>query len=144
MKYKYIGTIESNKALDRCADIMLDIFDVKDLILDGEGTYISSREDMKPDSYGEDNVSDAGGGYLVCEFSVSGEIYFDLFQVIATDRNGNEIEVGSRVVWFDPDESARDTERVWEVYEVNEEMICIADEFGEAEVLPEELEVVKK
>ncbi len=139
---KYIGTINACEALDKCGDTMLDIFDVKDLILNGEGVYLTAREEMNPDTYGEDNVSDAGGGYLVCEYYVSGETYFDLFQVITTDRNGNEIEVGSKVVWFDPDESARNTERVWKVYEVNEEMVCIADDFSEAEVLPNELEVI--
>lgn len=142
MKYKYIGTINSCEALDKCADTMLDIFDVKDLILNGEGVYLDKREQMNPENYDENDVTDAGGGYLVCEFSVSGEIYFDLFQVITTDRNGNDIKVGSKVIWFDPDESARDTKRVWEVYEVKEEMVCIADDFSEAEVMPNELEVV--
>lgn len=46
------------------------------------------------------------------------------------------------VLWHDPDESARDLSRIYTVYRTSGEMCLIADEYSEAEVLPNELEVV--
>lgn len=57
------------------------------------------------------------------------------------DMNGNPIKVGSKVKWHDPDESARDLSRVWSVKN-DGEIVCISDDYGEAEVLPQELEVI--
>lgn len=62
----------------------------------------------------------------------------------AVDMNGNPIKVGSKVKWYDPDESARDLSRVWSVFDVKSdgETVCISDDYSEAEVLPQELEVI--
>ena len=62
----------------------------------------------------------------------------------AVDMNGNPIKVGSKVKWYDPDESARDVSRVWSVFDVKSdgEIVCISDDYGEAEVFPQELEVI--
>ena len=62
----------------------------------------------------------------------------------AVDMNGNPIKVGSKVKWYDPDESARDLSRVWSVFDVKSdgEIVCISDDYGDAEVLPQELEVI--
>ena len=59
------------------------------------------------------------------------------------DKNGKEIKVGDKVVWYDPELLARDSERIWEVYELRGEIVCINDDFSEAEVFPSELEIVK-
>ena len=58
------------------------------------------------------------------------------------DRKGKTIKVGDKVKWYDPEVSARDLSRVWEVWDVDEEMVCIADDYSEAEVLPSEVVVV--
>lgn len=143
MNYKYIGSISAELALDRCEDIMVDCFNVKDLILEGNGEYDKQAAERTPADYNEEGF-ETGDGYIVCEYEdLMGGTNFDLFQVIVTDRNGKEITNGSKAIWYDPDPAARDLSRVWEVYEVTEEIVHIADEYGEAEVLPSELEVVK-
>jgi hypothetical protein len=58
------------------------------------------------------------------------------------DRNGRQIIVGSKVIWHDPEEEARDLSRVYDVDDIGSDMVYISDEFSEAEVLPQELEVV--
>lgn len=58
------------------------------------------------------------------------------------DRNGRQIIVGSKVIWYDPEEEARDLSRVYDVDDIGSDMVYISDEFSEAEVLPQELEVV--
>ena len=59
------------------------------------------------------------------------------------DINGRTIKVGSHVIWYDPDLSCRDTERIWEVYEIQDEyMIRIADDYSEAKAYASELEVI--
>jgi hypothetical protein len=63
---------------------------------------------------------------------------------MAKDKKGNEICVGDKVIWYDPDKSARDTSIEWEVFSVNPEMVRISCDYGEAEVLPEELKVITK
>lgn len=60
------------------------------------------------------------------------------------DKRGNEICVGDKVIWYDPEEDARDTSIEWEVFSVNPEMVRIFCDYGEAEVLPEELKVITK
>ena len=64
---------------------------------------------------------------------------------IPTDKNGAPIEVGTKVRWYDPDESARDLTRIWEVFKIGGDIIHIAEvgSSSEAEVYPEELEVIK-
>ena len=58
------------------------------------------------------------------------------------DRKGNPIQKGSKVIWYDPEKSARDLRRVWTVYDMGGDIVYISDEFGEAEVYPQELVVV--
>jgi hypothetical protein len=63
------------------------------------------------------------------------------------DINGIEIKVGSNVLWHDPDESAQDLSRVYEVYDIedtgdDDSIIDIFDEYSEAQVFADELEVV--
>lgn len=64
----------------------------------------------------------------------------------AEDMLGDELEIGDKVLWADPDDEARDLNRVWEVYAIqSEELVCIATDqnyHSEAEVNPNEL--VKK
>lgn len=64
-----------------------------------------------------------------------------------TDRRGKPIKVGSKVVWYDPEKSARNLKNVWTVWEMVGDIVYISidDENGhlaEAEVFPEELKVV--
>ena len=58
------------------------------------------------------------------------------------DRNGKPISVGSRVIWYDPERSARDLKRVWVVDDMRGDIVYISDEYSEAEVYPQELRVV--
>lgn len=58
------------------------------------------------------------------------------------DRKGTEIKLGSKVLWYDPDEDYRDLSRVWTVYEITEDIVYLSDEFGETEVYPTEIEVI--
>jgi hypothetical protein len=65
----------------------------------------------------------------------------------AEDMLGDELEIGDKVLWADPDAEARDLNRVWEVYGIqSEELVKIFSHdngyHSEAEVNPSEL--VKK
>ena len=61
----------------------------------------------------------------------------------AEDMLGDELEIGDKVLWADPDDEARDLNRVWEVYAIqSEELVKIYTDQGchsEAEVSPTEL-----
>ena len=59
-----------------------------------------------------------------------------------TDRKGIEITLGAKVIWYDPEEDARDLSRVYTVDTISEELVNISDEYSEAEVLSNELEVI--
>ena len=59
------------------------------------------------------------------------------------DINGKEIKVGQHCIWHDPEVEYQDLSRVWEIYGITEEIIFIADENGEAEALPNEIEIVE-
>lgn len=59
------------------------------------------------------------------------------------DKNGKQIKIGSKVVWYDPEVSARDLKRIWVVYDIDDEIVYIGDDYSEAEVFAEELEVVE-
>ena len=52
---------------------------------------------------------------------------------------GELIKEGMKVIWNDPDVSARDLSRVWTVDNINGEVITISDGFSEAEVTANEL-----
>jgi hypothetical protein len=57
-----------------------------------------------------------------------------------TDYYKTELKVQDKVIWLDPDKSARDLKRVWTIDAiVSEELIRISDENSESEVLPSEL-----
>ena len=58
------------------------------------------------------------------------------------DKDGQSIQKGSKVIWFDPERSARDLKRIWTVYDMGGDIVYIADDYGEAEVFPQELKVV--
>lgn len=64
----------------------------------------------------------------------------------AEDMLGDELEIGDKVLWADPDDEARDLNRVWEVYAIqSEELVKIYTDqnyHSEAEVNHNEL--VKK
>lgn len=76
----------------------------------------------------------------------------------AEDMLGDELEIGDKVLWADPDDEARDLNRVWEVCDIQSEelvKICtgehthyaangckVVGDYSEAEVNPNEL--VKK
>jgi hypothetical protein len=60
-------------------------------------------------------------------------------------------EIGDLVRWndpaiheFDPAEREWQSQRVYEIYDINGDIICICDEYGEGEVFEHELELVKK
>lgn len=58
------------------------------------------------------------------------------------DKKGHPIRIGSQVIWYDPEKSARDLKRVWTVDDMRGDIVYISDEFSEAEVYPQELVVV--
>lgn len=63
------------------------------------------------------------------------------------DRKGQEIKVGSKVIWYDPEKAARDLKNIWTVWKMAGDIVYIYIEqngeyAGEAEVFPEELKVV--
>ena len=64
----------------------------------------------------------------------------------AEDMLGDELEIGDKVLWADPDDSSRDLNRVWEVCAIqSEKLVKIHTDQGchsEAEVSPSQL--VKK
>jgi hypothetical protein len=63
---------------------------------------------------------------------------------MAKDINNKRIKVGSHVIWYDPEVECRDLTRVYEVFDISDDMVCIADDYSEAEVYASELEVVDK
>ena len=63
---------------------------------------------------------------------------------MVVDKNGTRIDQGDEVQWCDPEEEARDLERIWTVNSINGDIVLISDDYSEAEVLPSELIVCKK
>jgi hypothetical protein len=58
------------------------------------------------------------------------------------DIHGEELHIGDKVVWHDPDEEYRDLTRVYEIFDIQGDIISISDEYGESEVYASELEKV--
>lgn len=58
------------------------------------------------------------------------------------DIHGEELKIGDKVVWHDPDEEYRDLTRVYEIFDIQGDIISISDEYGESEVYANELEKV--
>lgn len=59
------------------------------------------------------------------------------------------MEVGNKVIWTDvaindfaPEERVEQQNRVYTIIELKDEMALIADEYGEAEVFLDEIEVI--
>lgn len=59
------------------------------------------------------------------------------------DRNGNELKLHDSVLWYDPSDESTDLERVFEIYDISGELVCISDKYGESEVFADELELVE-
>ena len=55
------------------------------------------------------------------------------------DRNNVEINVGDKVIWYDPAVDARDLSRVWVIDRITDEIVYISDDFSESEVFANEL-----
>ena len=87
--------------------------------------------------------------------TASGDI-ITLYQYVgAEDMLGDELEIGDKVLWADPDDEARDLNRVWEVCAIQSEelvKICtgepthyepnglkVVGDYSEAEVSPSQL-----
>jgi hypothetical protein len=58
------------------------------------------------------------------------------------DIHGDELQIGDKVVWYDPDEEFRDLTRIYEIFDIQGDIISISDEYGESEVYASELEKV--
>ena len=59
------------------------------------------------------------------------------------DRKGKALRKGQKVIWYDPEEDARDLTEVYVVDKIhNEEVVMISNDYSEAEVSPSELEIV--
>ena len=115
-----------------------------------------SREDLKWKGFDTSNVTDEqmrriaslmdntfldGDYWLALEAAAE---HLDIPKM-PTDKNGDPIEVGTKVRWYDPDKSARDLTRVWEVFKIDEDIIHIKEigSSSEAEAFAEELEIVE-
>ena len=76
--------------------------------------------------------------------------YLEIPKKQVIDRKGNPIHIGDTVLWYDPEEEARDLSVNWTVVEIkgnleedSDTIILIESEYGsEAEVLPSELSVI--
>lgn len=73
----------------------------------------------------------------VCEYYESEDIEDNRF-----DRNGVMVDIGDLVLWYDPDEEARDLSNYWHVDDINGEIIDISCGYSRAEVYACELEIV--
>lgn len=73
-----------------------------------------------------------------------GEHYEATIRKIVVDIDGNEIRNGATVKWYDPDEEARDLDRIYTVWQISSDgdIVRAADEFSEIEAHPSELLVV--
>ena len=117
-----------------------------------------SREDLEEVGFDASNISDEtmeklanklGDDYCEYLFWTSLKInaeYLEIPKKEATDKEGNPLQVGDRVKWYDPEEEACDLSVIWTVDEIrgnlNDEdtIILITSEYGsEAEVLQKEL-----
>lgn len=58
------------------------------------------------------------------------------------DINGKELHIGDEVLWYDPNEEYCDLTRVYEIFDIQGDIISISDEYGESEVYASELEKV--
>lgn len=74
-------------------------------------------------------------------FIVEKEIEFDPERQY--DRNGDVLNVGDRVLWYDPAEEFRDLQRVYKIFEIGGDIIRISDERSEVECFASELELYK-
>ena len=69
------------------------------------------------------------------------------YQYIPLGYSNEVLEVGDKVKYHDKEkeEGNPDLEVVWEIYDIkNPEVICISSEIGEAEVPPQELELIEE
>ena len=121
-----------------------------------------SREDLEELGYDASEVSDEtmerlasklGDDYCEQLFWTSLDIIAECMEIPKreiTDREGNPIHVGDTVLWYDPEEEARDLSVTWTVVKIkgnlaedSDIIILIESEYGsEAEVLPSELSVI--
>lgn len=120
-----------------------------------------SREDLEAIGYDTSEVSDdtmeklaskLGDDYCEQLFWTSLDImaeYMGIPKREMTDREGKLIHVGDTVVWYDPEEEARDLDVVWTVNEIkgdlkeDDTIILITSQYGsEAEVFSKELLVI--
>lgn len=114
-----------------------------------------TREDLEDIGFDTSDVSDDTMKKLAQKLSDNycEQLFWESLETIAEgylkiprkkvlDKGGNEIHIGSNVIWYDPDEKARDLTRVYRVDEVYAETLRISDAYSEVEVLPEELIVV--
>lgn len=114
---------------------------VRGVYMEGEKIYLETEDD---DEYGIWNLNTIDL-YDVCNFICTyiledtdesdEEGYYDI--------NGNEVCVGDRVIWHDPDESAIDLDRIYIVHSFHGDIVNIADDFSTAEVFASELEIVE-
>lgn len=81
---------------------------------------------------------------------IDGTLFFEFIYPFEFE-NIPAFGIGDLVRWndpalaeFDPDEQEFQKGRVYEIYDIHSEIICICDEYGEGEVLEHELELVKK
>lgn len=142
VKYKYIGSIKRDDLYNHTDEALLALEEIID-IARMHGKVDDTAKDKQPSDYDADCCDEFNEYFLGWCDNENNERVYDLFKIVVTDRNGKEINVGDSVRWYDPDESARDLSRVYEVWDVRGEIVMIGDSFSEAEVFPHELEVIQ-
>ena len=83
-----------------------------------------------------DKISDRTG-WLVNSFDIQDDY------AIAYDRNGKEIHTGDRVIWTDPETKQETVYDVWDE-RPTEDMVKLANDYGECEALPGECQIIPK
>lgn len=142
VKYKYIGSIKCNDLYNHTDEALLALEEIIE-IARMHGKVDDAAKGKQPSDYDADCCDEFNEYFLGWRDNENDERVYDLFKIVQTDRKGNEINVGDNVHWFDPDRANADDERVWEVWEVRGEIILIGDSHSEAEVYPNELEVIQ-
>ena len=140
-KYKYIGSLNSEEIWQHTEEGLLCDDEIIDIVrMHGQA---KEHKEVDIDELTEDSCSHLNN-YVLVYLDTDNEPYqYDLYMLVVTDKNGKELHDGDNVRWYDPDKSARDLTRIYQVYSVGEEIVIIGDGYSEAETLPNELEVVE-
>ena len=129
-----------NPSIQSSEESVINRIEVRD-----NGIWITPRDERFGDVCIEDcNIAEIAGMY---------ETSYQLLEdgLMVADKNGHQIYVGCNVKWNDPalnEYNPQDRQdvanRLFRVYRLKGDLVCIANETTEVEVIPNELEVIDK